>query len=315
MKSTPRQRPPPRPAGLHRCDLDCQARWASHKYRFPPYHYLPQFLFWKGNSWRLADSSEKEVLLGYGYKHTKLCYSASKIKQSKIQYEDERLSLLGDSFSVISFVIIAAALCRRFLPKMPYQVLVHRMGLSPDFTTSLRVKAPLQRALCGGIFDDVPGALKDLNRILLTRTNHTGSDVKISTGEVLNPKAATRQSIEESWWNWDHVFQVKWQVQQHINVLELRAIMLAVKYHILNLKKSHARIFHITDSYICMSVVSKGRSGSRQFNKVLRQLNAYLLGFGIYIIIAPVESSENPTDNVSREMALRPAPLKGRARP
>ena len=315
MKSIPRQRPPPRPAGLHRCDLDCQARWASHNFRFPPYHYLPQFLFWKDSCWRLADSTEKELLLGYGYQHTKLCYSASKIKQFMTQYEDERLSLLGDSFSVVSFVIIAAALCRRYMPKIPYSNLLKRMGLSPGFTTTLRVAAPLQRGLCYGIFDKIPGNIQDLNRILLTRTNHTGSDVKISTGEFLNPKAAVRQSIEAAWWQWEHVFRVRWQVQQHINILELRSILLAVKFHIFNLHKSHARIFHVTDSYICMSVVAKGRSGSRQLNKVLRQLNAHLLGFGIYIIIAHVESSENPTDHASRQMAVCAAPFKSRARP
>ena len=82
-------------------------------------------------------------------------------------------------------------------------------------------------------------------------------------------------------------------------------------------EKSHARIFHVTDRYICMSVVAKGRSGSRQLNKVLRQLNAHLLGFGIYIyiIIAHVESSENPTDHASRQMAVCAAPFKSRARP
>ena len=73
-------------------------------------------------------------------------------------------------------------------------------------------------------FDKIQGSIQDLNRILLTRTNHTGSDVKISTGEVLNPKAAVRQSIEEAWWQWEHVFRVRWQVQQHINILELRSI-------------------------------------------------------------------------------------------
>eukprot|EP00435_Cladocopium_sp_Y103_P069428 s503_g33.t1 len=108
LKSIVRSRPPPAPAGLARCDEDCLARYQADQFRFPPYHYLPRFLFWKNDKWRLANSSEKELLLGYGYGHTSLCYSASKIKQSKVKYEDERLSLLGDSFSVYSFVIAAA---------------------------------------------------------------------------------------------------------------------------------------------------------------------------------------------------------------
>ena len=44
---------------------------------------------------------------------------------------------------------------------------------------------------------------QDLNRILLTKVNHTGSDVRISTGDILNPKAFPRQGAEASWWNWE----------------------------------------------------------------------------------------------------------------
>ena len=116
LKSIKRTQPPPQPAGWHRCDDDTLARWESDCFRFPPYHYLSRFLFWEGSKWRLANSREKEMLLGYGFDHTVLCYSASKIKQSKQKFEDERLSLLGDSFSIYSFCIVAAALCKNFLP-------------------------------------------------------------------------------------------------------------------------------------------------------------------------------------------------------
>ena len=60
LKSIERKRPPPAPAGIHRCDTDTLARWTSDSYRFPPYHYLPRFIFWTDDKWRLANSSEKE---------------------------------------------------------------------------------------------------------------------------------------------------------------------------------------------------------------------------------------------------------------
>lgn len=152
-----------------------------------------------------------------------------------------------------------------------------------------------------------------INKILLSRTNHTGSDVRISTGEILNPKAIVRQSIEADWWRWEPVFRTKWKQKEHINLLELRSILLSVKYHVSHLRHQQARIFHLTDSYVSMSVASKGRSGSRQLNRVLKELNAYLLGYGIYLIIAHVESSENPTDGASRNMEVPQSPVKGRA--
>ncbi len=102
---------------------------------------------WREDRWRLANSDEKELLLGYGFSHTKMCFSASKIKQSAVKYEDERLSLLGDSFSIYSFVIVAAALCRRFLKQISYSHLVQRMGMAPGAVLPFHLEAPLQRNL------------------------------------------------------------------------------------------------------------------------------------------------------------------------
>ena len=63
------------------------------------------------------------------------------------------------------------------------------------------------------------------------------------------------------------------------------------------------RVFHVTDSYVCMSIISKGRSGSVQMNRVLKRLNALLLAHGMYVVLGHVESTMNPTDGASREMA------------
>lgn len=269
---------------------------------------------WRQDRWRLANSSEKELLLGYGWEHTKLCYSASKMKQSYQRYEDERLSLLGDSFSIYSFVVVAAALCRRFVSSISYSAIAARMGMAPGTCLPFQVVAPLKRSLLYG-FDRIPEnwAVKQLNQILLSRTNHTGSDVRISTGELLNPKSAVRQSIEAAWWKWLPAFQTKWKHRDHINLLELRSILLSIRFHVSHLKHVHSRIFHVTDSYVCMSILAKGRSGSRQLNRLLRQVNAYLLGFGLFLVIAHVESSENPTDGASRSLEVLPSPDESRA--
>ena len=314
MKAIRRQAPPPDPAGLDRCNDDAIARWQSDSFRFPPYHYQERFVMWRQDRWRLANSSEKELLLGYGWEHTKLCFSASKMKQSYQRYEDERLSLLGDSFSIYSFVVVAAALCRRFVSSISYSTLAARMGMAPGTCLPLQVVAPLKRSLLYG-FDRIPEnwTVKQLNQILLSRTNHTGSDVRISTGELLNPKSAVRQSIEAAWWEWLPAFQTKWKHRDHINFLELRSILLSIRFHVSHLKHVHSRIFHVTDSYVCMSILAKGRSGSRQLNRLLRQVNAYLLGFGLFLVIAHVESSENPTDGASRSLEVLPSPDKSRA--
>lgn len=96
---------------------------------------------------------------------------------------------------------------------------------------------------------------------------------------------------------------MRWKIKQHINVLELRSILLAMQYHINHLGAYNMRVFHVTDSYVCMSIISKGRSGSVQMNRVLKRLNALLLAHGMYVVLGHVESTMNPTDGASREMA------------
>ena len=183
-----------------------------------------------------------------------VCYSASQIKGSARQYLDERQSLLGDSFSVYPFIIPAAAMCRRYIPRMKYEKV-----------------AAVARKLQYGKQDQLPQhPVADLNKYLLTRVNHTGSDVRMTTVEVMTPKSVPRQSIQASWRLWLPVFSTKWKHQGHINSFELRAILLAARYQIINKRASHVPVFHLTDRYVGMSLVAKGRTGSLKLGRVLR---------------------------------------------
>ena len=145
------------------------------------------------------------------------------------------------------------------------------------------------------------GAVSSLNRFLLRRTNHTGSDIRIATGEIVNPKVFPRQSVQATWWDWQPIFAQRWKRKAHINVLEMEALLLSVRHQIERFNFCDARVFHISDSYVTISVVSKGRSGSKQLQRVMRRLAALLLGHGLTLIVAHVESTENPTDAMSRQ--------------
>ena len=145
--------------------------------------------------------------------------------------------------------------------------------VSRQGTGSPRLIAPVARFLQYGFqLHQIPRSVQELNRLLLTRVNHTGSDIRIST--------------------------------EHINALELRSIFLAIRYHVTHLGATQFRIFHLTDSYICMSILGKGRTGSRTLQRILRQVNAYLLSHGIYLVLGHVESTMNPTDGASRSVAV-----------
>ena len=304
LKSIPRTQPPPRPAGLSKCDTATKKRWQEDSYRYPPYQYQAQFIICSETSWRLLNAEEKELLLGYGYKHTALAWSASKIKQNPLGFSDTRHRLLGDSFSMYSFIIIAAALVKQWIPKVAYQHLVRRMGLAPGFRCNLRRVAPLQRCLRYGSASELPSyfqkGIQLLNTYLLRKTNHTGTDIRVVTGEAMNSRTFPRQSVAACWWDWQHGFRKRWAHKSHINVLELETILLGLKFQISRLKAVDQRIFQLTDSYVGMSIVSKGRTSSKQLTRTLNQISAHLLAFGLHMIMGHVESTENPSDEGSR---------------
>lgn len=300
MKCIKRSRPPPSPAGIDRVDWDGKQRWQADSFRFPPHQYHRKFVIWVGERWRLVNADERELLHGLGFQHTILCWNAGAIKADPQGFEDQRKTLVGDSFSCYSFVYIAALLCNRWFKLPPYQLLLDRMGMAPGFVCPLKVKIPLQPRLAyGSTSQNV--SVETLHSALLRRVNHTGSDVRIATGTLFNPRCFPRQSASAAWWKWSEVFACRWQKTEHINSLELRAIILAIEWRIKHLKEAHVRVFHLTDSYICMSIISKGRSSSSMLKPLLARLTALLLAFDIFLVLSHVESSENPTDHASRQ--------------
>lgn len=299
MKAIRRSRPPPLPAGLDRTPSAAQRRWAADNFKYPPYQYKDQYVFWSAHGWRLAEASERELLHGYGWGHTAVCFSASEIKKSWTAYEDQRCSLIGDSFSVYSFIIFAWSSCARFLPSLSYETLANRMGLAPGSSASLDVVCPLARKLSYGHPEGMEVTVSDLTRVLLTRVNRTGSDVRVTTGRVLNPRAFPRQSASADWWQWKSVFSCRWARKEHINLLEMRSILLSFRWRIRHLAEVDCR-FILTDSYVSMSIISKGRSSSDMIMHVMRQIAATQFAFNLFPILIHVESTENPTDTASR---------------
>ena len=141
----------------------------------------------------------------------------------------------------------------------------------------LTVEIPLQRRLAyGSTCSHVP--ITALHSALLQRVSHTGSDVRIATGTVFSPRCFPRQSASASWWKWKKVFACRWKRHEHINSLELRPIILALEWRVKHLKEAHVRVFHPTDSYICMSIISNGRSSSSMLKPLLARLTCAAFG-------------------------------------
>ena len=302
MKAIRRERPPPCPAGISRTPELARRRWETEDYRFPPYQYKDCYMLFdhRVGSCRLLNSLERERLMGYGSFHTYLAMSASEAKTHKQGLEDLRCSLIGDSFSIFSFMVIAAYAAAPWTGQVPIAQMNRRVGMPPGFSMHIDFTWPLGQTMPPSQLNRQKEGVEEINKVLLCRTNHTGSDVRVVSGQLMNEKTYPRESVRSCWWKWSPVFQVHWSLSEHINALEIRGIYLSLLWKARNLRLCNRKLFHITDSYVAMSILAKGRTSSFALQGIVRKIAALLLGGSSHLILGHVESADNPTDEGSR---------------
>lgn len=301
MKNIRRSRPPPAPAGLERTSWETRQRWREDEFRYPPYQYKDAFLLHHPEKQpRLLDSSEREILLGFGAGHTKPCMSASEAKKSLREYEDARCSLCGDSFSVLSFAIMASQMACDMSPRMTPQKIIRRLGLAPGCSVHPSVDVPMSRLLAYGGDANQQFRLEELTQHLGLSVNHTGSDVRITTGSVMGNKSVAHASARAWWWQWKNLFRVRWLLKSHINFLEMKMILNTLLWKVRDPSKVNKRWLHLEDSMVCLFILSKGRTSSQLLQPLVRQIGAVQLAMGSVLLHAHVPSEENPTDEASR---------------
>lgn len=130
--------------------------------------------------------------------------------------------------------------------------------------------------------------------------NHTGADVRVSTGQVLGKKAAAHGSIRSLWWQWKHLFSLRWLHPSHINFLEMQMILNTLLWKARNPKSVGKRWLHVEDSMVCLLILSKGRTSSRLLQPLCNRIGALQLALSSTCLHAHVRSEENPTDEASR---------------
>ena len=302
MKSIPRNKPPPYPAGLNKSTLAAQQRWTEAAFRFPPYQYEDKYLVTHPDHCpRLVDASEREILLGLGAGHTSTCRSASTAKANWTAYEDSRLSLCGDSFAISSFAIMGAAMCSAFVPRMKPSHIIGRLGLAPGASAHPSVKVPMTRWLSyGGEEGGAPATPEQLVQYLGLQVNHTGSDVRLLTGEPMNKKGS-HGSMRAFWWQWKHLFKVRWVNPSHINYLEMKMILLTLLWKARNPQNINKRWLHLEDSMVCLYILTKGRTSSHLLQPLTNKIGALQMFLGCSVLHGHVGSLENPTDAASRK--------------
>ena len=124
--------------------------------------------------------------------------------------------------------------------------------------------------------------------------------MRLDLGIFYRPDAAPRTSIDPTRWSWNVAHSYPYKEGDHINVLELRSILHALEWRSRVVGFHSCRFLHLSDSQVCLSVLTKGRLSSRQINRLLRRIAALCLALDLLPLWAWVESRLNPADEPSR---------------
>ena len=116
-------------------------------------------------------------------------------------------------------------------------------------------------------------------------------------------KAAGPQAIPHDLVRWRTVISTRWKhLGEHINVLEGKALCLALRWRTRVRKNLNERAVHLIDSQVVMNAVAKGRTSSRRLRPILQRANALLLASHVHLILGYVRSKHNPADRPSRTL-------------
>eukprot|EP00438_Fugacium_kawagutii_P030304 Skav204412 [mRNA] locus=scaffold398:166413:168713:- [translate_table: standard] len=106
---------------------------------------------------------------------------------------------------------------------------------------------------------------------------------------------------------WNTTHKCSFGHKQHINILEMKMLKAELK----DLVHQHAephRAVTLVDSRVVCGAFSKGRSSSRQLNRILRSMIGWLIAGQKSLHLVWVQSKANPSDHPSRGKAI-PEPI------
>ena len=134
---------------------------------------------------------------------------------------------------------------------------------------------------------------------LIRQVGLRGTDVRITMPgdqiqrEVVYPYPAFR-------WLWRTVLSYRWSASQHINVLEVTAVLTEFRRRLRDPDNMNTRFLNVVDSLVTYFALTKGRSGSKRLNRTLRRIMALNLASKSVLISLWTLSQWNYADVASR---------------
>ena len=303
--SRPRSQAGYKPAGFKQCSPHEVERWRADAHRFPPYQYQDKHcLVNKRGIHRLPTIREREVIMGFPRDYTMQCLP--KKDHGSAFHLDTRLTLIGNSWNVtvISWLLGQLGRLLGLNPTFSLEDIVKRCSPGCDTDLSTFLYRPLlnsRRCKAGS------GNELKLVEKLLTLVSMKGEDLLIqSSTEDLTKYHRLRSSIPSKLWKWKTVAGWRWTSKgEHINALECRATLTALRWRLERLRHSRVKFVHLVDSLVALHSLSRGRSSSRKLRRTVLRINALLLATRSQAVWAYVHTKDNPADAPSRRPQKR----------
>ena len=304
--SRPREHPGRKPAGLGQCQSHERERWTQDKHRFPPYQYVDgNCLHNRQGQVRLPNPEEREVIMGFPRDYTVQC--CKKSEQGGEAHRDKRLSLIGNSWNVtvVTWLLGCLGYVLGLNPKVTSKEAVSRTAPGCRMSLQTFLRRPLMKA--PPLTKTPPGLEGRLVHKLMTLVSMKGEDLMLqASSEDLVHYHRLRASIPANLWKWSTAASWKWTgSKEHINVLEMRAVLCALKWRIERQHKTRIKFVHLVDSQVCLHALSRGRSSSRKLRRTLLRINSLLLATGSHVLWTYVHTKQNPADAPSRRAGKR----------
>jgi hypothetical protein len=258
----------------------------------------------KKGEMRIPDISEREVIMGFPKDYTVNCRPKS--QQGTVEHRDERLSLIGNSWTVtvVSWLLSQLGSILGLNPAFSVAEVVKRTspGSAKDFQTFLQ--RPLMTQNRG---QSTNSCEEMLVKKLLSLISIKGEDLMLQASSEEPVKFhRLRASVPAKLWRWRTVAGWRWRgTREHINGLEMRAVLTALKWRLEKQKKLHTKFVHLVDSLVCLHALSRGRSSSKKLKRTLLRANALLLATKSHVVWAYVHTKQNPADAPSRRPRKR----------
>jgi hypothetical protein len=213
-------------------------------------------------------------------------------RKSTEKFEDYRCSLVGNAFhcGVMAWLIGQAL-------------------YSSGHLSSPLLADQLPDLLCGAVGTAEPPRDIDLVRSLLARQTHRGGEIRHDDGPS-GSRIGLGFSVDARWWRWKAVVSTGWKLHnEHINVLECRALGLQLRWRSRNSAFYHTKFVHLVDSLVTLGAHAKGRSSAKALRSIVMRNASQLLAMFSIQVLAFTRTDINPADLPSRSWK-KTAPLR-----